>query len=143
MTTPQRRILWALLAGGVLSSCGGGLGGKTCLAFAVTYGGSKSGPAYLRLIYADGGHIFGSGASIQVMMAAENGAAHCVERGPGDIPFTAAAWIDFSGASATNCVDMSSPQCQPSPTDPQAKQQSGVERFGQTTQVRFDVVDPP
>jgi hypothetical protein len=76
------------------------------------------------------------------MMAAENGAAHCVGRGPGDIPFAAAAWIDVSGASAANCADMSSPQCQPSPTDPQA-QQSGVERAGQTTQVRFDVVDPP
>jgi hypothetical protein len=77
------------------------------------------------------------------MMAAENGAAHCqLVLTPTDFPFTAAAWIDVSGASASNCADMSSPQCQPSAADPQA-QQSSVERFGQTTQVRLDLVDPP
>ncbi len=142
MTNRHRYILWAVLLG-ALPSCGGdGTGGNTCLAITVTYTGSKSGSAYLRIRFGDGGHISGNAPSIQVIMVAENGAAHCLVRGPGDIPFTAAAWIDVSGASAANCADMSSPQCQPSPADPQA-QQSGVERFGQSTQVRLDVVDPP
>lgn len=145
MTAPHRWILCLLLVG-VLLSCGGDGrspgGGGTCLAITVTYNGSKSGPAYLRIVYSDGGHIYGSAPSIQVVMAAENGAAHCVVRGPGDVPFTATTWIDVSGAGAANCADMSSPQCQPSPSDPQAHQ-SGVERYGQTTQVRLDLVDPP
>lgn len=120
-----------------------GTSGETCLAIRVSYTGSKSGPAYLRVMFSDGTHIFGNGPSIQVMMAAENGAAHCqLVITAADFPFTAAAWIDVSGASAANCADLGSPQCQPAPADPQV-QQTGVERFRQTTQVRLDVVDPP
>jgi hypothetical protein len=51
------------------------------------------------------GASYGNASSIQVMMAAENGAIHCT-------------------------------------TAPQAHQ-SGVERYGATTQVHIDLVDPP
>src|SRR5438067_3033170 len=141
VTTARRWILWALLVG-VLPSCGGRTSGETCLAVTVTYTGSKSGAAYYVIRFEDGGHDSASAPSIQVMMAL-NGFAHCAVRlTGGDIPFTAAAWIDVSGDSPANCADMSTPRCQPSPADPQA-QQSGVERFRQTTQVRLDLVDPP
>jgi hypothetical protein len=78
------------------------------------------------------------------MILVESGALHCFGRNvnPGDIPFTAVAWIDVSGTGAANCSDGSNLQCQPSPSDPQAHQ-SGVERFGQTTTIHLDVVDPP
>jgi len=77
-------------------------------------------------------------------MFVENGGVLCFGGGTRiDIPFTGAAWIDVSGTSAANCSpSVLSPQCQPSPTDPQAHQ-SGVLRFGQTAQFRLDVVDPP
>ncbi len=147
MLNPRRWILWALLVGSV-PACGdiGGGTTQTCVAITITYTGSKSGAAYLRVREADGGLIAGNAPSIQVLIWGETGALHCFGRNvnPGDIPFTAAAWIDVSGTGAANCSDVTSPnpQCQPSPSDPQALQ-SGVERFGQTTQIRLDVVDQP
>ena len=125
-------------------SCAGGGNPNTCVAIIVSYNGSKSGSAYLKVLFNNGasGAIYGNAPSIQLMMSAENGATHCSQRGPGDIPFTAVAWIDVSGAGAANCADMSNPQCQPASTDPQAHQ-SGVERYGATTQVHIDFVDPP
>jgi hypothetical protein len=141
MTTLRRWLLWSLLAG-VLPSCGGDGGGgglgETCLALTITYGGSKSGAAYYQVMFADGGQYAGGSPSIQLLMATENGFRHCVQRGPGDISFTGVTWIDVSGTA--NCADLSSLQCQPTATDPQAHQ-NGVERWGQTTQVPFNVVD--
>jgi hypothetical protein len=125
-----------------LVSCGGGAGNpNTCVAIAVTYGGSQSGAAYLKVTFADGA-IYGNAPSIQLMMLAENGATHCSQRGPGDVPYAAVAWIDASSASATSCADTSSAECQAASTDPQAHQ-SGIERYGATTQVHLDLVDPP
>lgn len=138
MATRQKWILWVILVS-ALASCGGDGGADTCIAVTVSYAGAKSGPAYYVVRFGDGGHYAVDAPSIQVMMTL-NGFAHCVQRLPGDIPFTAIGWIDVAGT--TNCSDTASPLCQPSPTDPQA-QQSGVERFGQTTQVRLDLVDPP
>jgi hypothetical protein len=145
--SPRRRWIFSALLSGSLSWCGGIGGGttQTCLGLTITYTGSKSGAAYLR-IETDGGiTIRGNGPSVQDMILAESGASHCIRGGdPVDFPFTAAAWIDVAGTEATVCADLvhPNPQCQPSPTDPQAHQ-SGVERYGQTTQVRLDVVDPP
>jgi hypothetical protein len=145
--SPHKWIFWSRLLVGILPACGGDPNaGKTCEAITITYNGSKAGPAYVRVLFSSvgghGGYIFDSAPSIQFLMAGENGAVHCVTRGPGDIPFTAAAWIDLSGTSAANCADPSSAQCQPSTTDPQAKH-TGVELYGQTTQIHLDVVDPP
>src|SRR6266478_3548085 len=86
----------------------------------------------------------GNAASIQFLILAESGGVTCsggsVNRG--DIPLTATAWIDVSGAGAATCSDLHNPQCQPSPSDSQAHQ-SAVLRFGQLTQIRLDVVDQP
>ena len=95
----------------------------------------------------DGGHSFSSAGpqpSIQALMRVENGFVTCFGFiNPVDIPFTATVWIDVSGTSAANCSpNVLSPQCQPAPSDPQAHQ-SAVLRYGQTTQIRLDVVDPP
>jgi len=81
--------------------------------------------------------------SIQFLILGESGAVQCAGFiTPRDTPFTATAWIDVSGANPANCSDLSNPQCQPLPSDPQASQ-SGVMLYGQTTQIRLDVVDPP
>ena len=146
MLNPRKRILWAVLLG-ALPSCGGGGTQQTCLATTITYTGSKSGTAYIKIVSDDGGQTFshaGPEPSIQALMFIENGGVLCFGGGARiDIPFTGAAWIDVSGTSAANCSpSVLGPQCQPSPTDPQAHQ-SGVIRFGQTTQFRLDVVDPP
>src|SRR6266852_5194179 len=88
--------------------------------------------------------IAGPEASIQDLMLVENGFVTCFGGSAhGDIPFTGAVWIDVSGTAAANCSpNVLAPQCQPALSDPQAHQ-SGVLRFGQLTQIRFDVVDPP
>jgi len=77
-------------------------------------------------------------------MFVENGGVLCFGGGdPIDIPFSGTVWIDVSGTGAANCSpSVLSPQCQPSAKDPQAHQ-SAVLRFGQRTEIRFDVVDPP
>jgi len=139
----SRGILWALAA-----SCGGGGGStQTCLAINVSYSGSKTGTAYIKVLSDDGGHTFshaGPEPSIQALMLVENSGVTCFGGGqPKDVPFTGTAWIDVSGTAAANCSsDMLSPQCQPSPSDPQAHQ-SAVLRFGQLTRLRLDVVDVP
>jgi hypothetical protein len=147
---PSRRmyILWAMLLG-ALPSCGGIGGGttQTCLGTTVSYTGSKSGTAYIRILSDDGGKTFshaGPEPSIQALMFVENGGVLCFEgTAHPEIPLTGAVWIDVSGTSAANCApDVLAPQCQPAPTDPQAHQ-SAVLRLGQLTRLRFDVVDPP
>ena len=141
-------MLWWVLvaAAGSLPSCGSD-DTKTCLEMTITYAGSKSGAAYLRVASDNGGQAYfigGKAASIQFLIFAESGGVTCsggsVNRG--DIPLTAAAWIDVSSAGAAACSDLHNPQCQPSPSDPQAHQ-SAVLRFGQLTRIRLEVVDPP
>ena len=151
MVIPHRCMLWALVlaAGGSLASCGGLSGSNdTCLVMTITYAGSKSNPAYLRVASDDGGkkfHFADNGASIQAIIQVESGALSCAGGGePVDVPFSGDVWIDVSGTATSNCADLNAvnPLCKPSPADPQAHQ-SAVMRFGQTNQVRFDVVDPP
>jgi len=123
-------------------------GDQACLELTVTYAGSKSGAAYLRVASDDGGQKLrysGNGASIQFLILVESGGVTCSRGGePIDIPITADVWIDVSGAAAANCSDFHTynPDCKPSPGDPQAHQ-SAVLRFGELTRVRLDVVDPP
>ena len=149
MPSPGRCTLWALaVAVGSLCSCGGSEQSQTCLERTITYTGSKSGAAYSRTTSDDGGRALfyaGNAASIQFLIFAESGNLVCSHGGEHkDIPFTAVVWIDVSGTAAANCSDLlhPNPQCQPSPSDPQARQ-SAVLRFGQLTQVRLDVVDLP
>ena len=148
MPSPRRCGLWWVLvaAAGTLPSCGSD-DTQTCLELTITYAGSKSGAAYLRVASDDGGQTYfigGNAASIQFLILVESGGVTC-SRGSvsrPDIPLTAAVWIDVSGAGAATCSDLHSPQCQPSPSDPQA-QQSAVLRFGQLTRIRLEVIDPP
>jgi hypothetical protein len=143
----SRHIMWALLVGS-LPSCGGDSSDRTCLHKDITYAGSQSGAAYIRVTSDDGGRAYsfaGNSPSIQFMIAAESSTVICSRGGePIDIPLTAVAWIDVSGAGAGVCADLlnPNPQCQPSPRDPQAHQ-TALLRFGQTTIIRIDVVDPP
>ena len=130
---------------GGLPSCGTD-NSQTCLERTITYTGSKSGSAYSRLETADGTlYIPSNAASIQFLILGESGSVYCSGGGNHiDRPFTWTVWIDISGTATASCADLShpNPQCQPSPGDPQGHQ-SGVLRFGQLTQVRLDVVDPP
>jgi hypothetical protein len=151
---PRRCILWALVGVVVgLPSCGsdnpqcppscGGGSPQTCLELTITYAGAKSGAAYLRAATDGGLNIAGNAASIQFLILAESGGVTCHRGGnPIDFPMAAAAWIDVSGTEAAICSDLRNPQCQPSPSDPQAHQKV-VLRFGQLTRMRLDVVDPP
>jgi hypothetical protein len=108
----------------------------------ISYAGTRSGTTYLRVLSDDAGRSFsiaGSEPSIQALMLVENGSTTCFGGGnPVDIPFTAAVWIDVSGNGAANCSVFRSPQCQPSPGDPQAQQQA-VLRFGEVTRIRLDL----
>jgi hypothetical protein len=130
-----------------LHSCGSD-NPQTCLERVITYSGSKSGAAYSRVASDDGGRSFflaGNAVSIRFLILAESGSVTCFGGGEHiDIPFTAVAWIDVAGTAAANCSDTlhPQPQCQPSPSDPQAHQKA-VLRFGQLTPIRLDVVDPP
>jgi hypothetical protein len=94
----------------------------------------------------DGGRslfYWSTGASIRFLIAVESGGVTCSGGGqPIDIPLTATVWIDVSGTATANCSDSHNPQCQPSPSDPQAHQ-SALLRFGQLTRISLDVVDPP
>jgi hypothetical protein len=134
-----------VVAVGSLPSCGGDHS-ETCYEVAITYAGAKAGAAYLRVASDDGGRTLSSGsraASIQFLIAVESGGMTCSGGGQAiDIPITAAAWIDVSGAASANCSELRSAQCEPSPGDPQAHQ-TGVLRFGQLTKIRLDVADPP
>ena len=145
MSNVRERVIAALLVGFV-SSCGDAGGEtQTCVVIVITYTGSKSGVAYLRVNESDGGAIALNAPSIQDLISVESGnSRHCFGGSgrPDPLPFTASAWIDVSGAGAANCTDLTNPLCQPSPTDPQAHQ-SGVERRGQTTRIQLDVLDPP
>jgi hypothetical protein len=114
---------------------------------AISYTGSKTGTAYIKVLSDDGGRTFsiaGPHPSIQALILVENGGVTCFGgRSIGSPPFTGAVWIDVSGTGAANCSpNVLSPQCQPSPSDPQARQ-SAVLRFGQLTRIRLDLVDPP
>ena len=109
----------------------------------ISYSGTRSGIAYLRVLSDnDGGRSFsiaGPEPSIQALMLVENGGVTCFGGGnPADIPFTAAAWIDVSGNEGANCADVRSPQCQPSAGDPQAHQKA-VLRFGEYTRIHLDL----
>jgi hypothetical protein len=112
----------------------------------ITYQGTRSGTAYLRVVSDDGGRSYsmtGSFPSIQVLQLVMNGGTTCTVGGDAmDIPLTAGAWIDVSGNEAANCSDVRSPQCQPAPADPQAHQKA-VLRFGELTRIRLDLVGPP
>jgi hypothetical protein len=142
-------ILWLVMLGLLTVSCGGGgaSAASTCFLTNVTYGGTKSGAAYLRVASDDAGQtVFHAvnGASIQALISLAH-AEICYEGGnPVDIPLTAVAWIDASSAAASNCSDVLHPQplCQPAATDPQAHQ-SAVLRFGQRLTLQLDIVDPP
>ena len=142
-----RWIAWALI--GCLFSCGGNdtpvPGLQTCLELIITYKGTKSGAAYLRMTESDGGALLENSPSIQDLIFAETGARHCVTFiTPHDRTYFAVAWIDATGTESAVCSDLANPnpQCQPAATDPQAHQ-SGVQHYGQTTQVHLDIVDPP
>src|SRR5438874_10707696 len=142
MTTPRGWIRWSALVV-VLAACGGndapGMG-DTCFGLTITYTGPKTGAAYLRMVSTDGQGMFigGQGPSIQVIMAAENGAVTCMGPGPRpDLPFSGVVWVDVSGTAATNCSSLRNPQCQPAPTDPQAHAQGAI-RANQLTQIRYD-----
>ena len=122
-----RWIAWALI--GSLFSCGGNdtpvPGLQTCLELIITYKGTKSGAAYLRLTEGDGGSISENSPSIQDLIFAETGALHCVGLiNPQDTTYSAVVWIDVTGTEAAVCTDLTkpNPQCQPSPSDPQAHQ---------------------
>jgi len=145
MPTPRRYILWALLVGSLLS-CGGDETGTTCIAKAITYTGSKSGSAYLRIRSDDGGRSLswaGNSADIRFLIAAENGTYTCFGGGPfADTPATATVWIDVSGTETTTCSDQQNQQCVPAPSDPQGHH-SIVVNAHQTNWFRVDVVDAP
>lgn len=145
MPTPRRFILRALLVGS-LPCCGGDQAGKTCIAQAITYTGSKSGAAYLRIRSDDGGRSLswaGNSADIRFLIAAENGTYTCFGGGPfADTPATATVWIDVSGAETTTCSDQQNQQCVPAPSDPQGHH-SIVVNAHQMNWFRVDVVDAP
>ena len=145
----HRLMLCAFVVAAALPSCGGdSTNDRTCLHKEVTYAGSKAGAAYLRVTSDDGGRAYsfsGNSPSIQFLIAAESGIVICSRGGEHiDIPLTAVAWIDVSGAAASVCSDLRNqdPQCQPFPSDPQGHQ-TALLRFGQTTIMHIDVVDPP
>ncbi len=147
--TPCRCMLCALVIGaGSLASCRGGGSNGTCLEMTITYAGSKLGAAYLRVASDDGGKKFrfaSNAVSIQALIQVESGGVTCAGGGePVDVPFTGDVWVDVAGTAASSCADVNNPNplCKPSAGDPQAHQ-TGVQRFGQLTQVRFDVVDQP
>jgi hypothetical protein len=139
-------MLWALLLGGLFSCAQGDE--QTCLAVAVTYSGTKTAAAYIKILSDDGGRSFSSTdgpyQSIQDLILIENGGVTCFGGGPRpDIPITGNVWIDVSGAGAVNCSPSAvNPLCQPSPTDSQGSQ-SAVLRYGQLTRMPFAVVDRP
>jgi hypothetical protein len=145
MPTPRRYTLWALLLGS-LPSCGGDGAGNTCIAKAITYTGSKSGAAYLRIRSDDGGRSLswaGNSADIRFLIAAENGTYTCFGGGPfADTPATATVWIDVSGTETATCSDQQNQQCVPAPSDPQGHH-SIVVNAHQTNWFRVDVADPP
>lgn len=131
-----------LLLVAALCSCGGG-GGHTCAELTVTYAGSKSGPAYLRMVFegANGGRFSLNGASVEVLTNHEA----CWTGGQAvNVSFVVDAWIDVSGASASPCADVSAvnPDCKPAPGDPMAHQ-TGVIPYGDRTNVVLAVTDPP
>ena len=127
-------------------SCGGRGDGRTCLRSLITYSGSKSGAAYLHVTSTDPslGLRYSSGApSIQLLIEFGSSFMTCTEGGqPIDIPLTATAWIDASNAAATACADLSNPQCQPLPTDPQGHG-TAVLRYGEMNEIHLTVTDPP
>src|SRR6267142_1517427 len=92
------RAFHALVAG-CLASCGGG-SDKTCHQEIITYKGSQSGPAYLRIRSDDRSSYFGINDNVS-MESLSTSMAHsdvCWSGGPHiDIPCTATAWIDVSG----------------------------------------------
>ena len=145
MVTARRCIRCALLTVGLVS-CGGGDGGETCIAKAITYTGSKSGAAYLRIRSDDGGRSLswaGNSADIRFLIAAENGTYTCFGGGPfANTPATATVWIDVSGTETATCSDQQNQQCVPAPSDPQGHH-SIVVNAHQTNWFRVDVVDPP
>ena len=144
MPSPGKWILGALVLNS-LTSCGGdgsNANEQTCIAIIVTYSGSKSGAAYVRVRESDGGSLAVNAPSIELLILSLEGSTFCARYfTPHDNHFTAAAWIDVSGNGAASCSDLAAPQCQPLPGDPQG-QASGVERYGQLTKIQLDIVDP-
>ena len=133
-------MFWALLAGS-LPSCGGS--GETCLRTVIAYAGAKSGAAYLRITGDNGLSYASNSPSIQLLIEIESSFVTCSKGGQTvDIPLSAVAWIDISGAGSTTCSDLRNAQCRPSPTDPQGHQ-SAVMRFGQYNEIHIEVLDQP
>jgi hypothetical protein len=140
-------LLLAMTIGVVGSSCGSEGARDTCFSMDIRYSGSRSGTAYARL--QGDPRVWGisssdSAASIQDVIRAYSSEMFCGTRAvdPGDVPFSADAWIDVTGTEAASCVDVLSASCHPAVGDPQGHSE-GVIKFGQSTVVRIDVVDPP
>lgn len=142
MPSPRKFILSAVVAS-CFPACQTGPT-QTCLTISISYAGTRSGTAYLRVVDDETGRNFsmvGSYPSIQDLMHM-NGASACFGGGePIDIPFTSAAWIDVSGSEAANCSNVLSSLCEPSPNDPQAHRRALL-RYGELTKIRLDLVDP-
>jgi hypothetical protein len=135
-----RSIPASLVLLGALWSCGGS--SDTCVELTVTYAGSKSGPAYFRMLLDGGsaGHFATNGAAVEALsgdVTCWGGSARSV------MSYVADAWIDVSGGSASACADVHAvnPDCKPLPRDPIAHQ-TGVIPNGQTTSVVLTLVDP-
>ncbi len=118
---------------------------KTCHQEIITYKGSQSGPAYLRIRSDDRSSYFGinDNVSMESLSTSMPHSDVCWSGGPHiDIPVTATAWIDVSGTESAACADPhDNSQCQPAPSDPQGRQRA-VLQFGQVNEIHIDVVDP-
>jgi len=137
---------FALLAAMILG-CGGSTNDiETCFGVALTYSGTRTGTAYVRVDGANAKTSLMHGGpfpSIQAAIVTYTNAQICSTyySNPSDIPLTADAWIDAGGTETSICSDVQSPQCQPSSSDPQAHQ-TAMLRVGQPTTIKLDVVDP-
>ena len=137
-------LVFALVAG-ALGGCGAEK--QTCFSVALTYGGARTGTAYVR-VSGDNGETAvaqrGSWASIQDAILVHRDSTSCSYRAvdPGDLPVSADAWIDVAGDDAAACADVLAPQCHPSIGDPQAHQ-NAVLHWGETTVIHLDLIDPP
>ena len=147
-TVPRLRArCLALFACGSLvgaASCGRS---ETCSSALFDYAGTKSGPIWFTLVSDDGGRSLSSAEGIFVTPTPPwrnvSSAESCMGKSVGpDIPLTATAWIDTTGAATTNCATLDRPICRPAPGDPQA-QQSVVLRMGEQLTLHFTLVDPP
>lgn len=140
----MRRAAWLLALACVEgTSCGGPAGApQTCVLPDVSYKGTAAGPAFLK-ISGDLGLSMNYGAvSVGFLVANVNTRAFCYRTSDSSIEtVTARAWVDVSGRAASDCVDVSSPACEPSPGDPQGHQH-GPLRWGEFNVVAVPIADP-